>query len=145
MSNKFFDKYAVITTKDNKKINIKKLRIYVGGKKKYYGKKYIIFPDSEGYQDQVHFVDEVYSLDNNILRFLSDTLEKPMIINTIEHSIDNSEEKPITVIQDYEDSKTEILSIPDITRFESDLIVMENEKIISKDKENKKGFLLLRK
>lgn len=146
MSNKYFDRYAVITTKDKKKINIKKSRFYIGGNKKYYGKKYIIVPDTEGYKDKVHFIDEIYSFDNNILRFLSSTYKKPVIINTIEHSKDNSEEIPITVIQDYEESETEILSVSDIIDFESDLAVMDHKKIVSKDElKDKKGFLLLKK
>lgn len=148
---KYFDKYAKITTKDNRKFNIKKLRIYIGGKKKYYGKKYIVIPDTKGFQDKVSFIDEIYSLDNNILRYLSSTYTKPIIINTIEHSIDNSEEKPITVIYDYEDASTEILSLSDIVDFESDLAVMNHKKIIPRDQlkekkfKEKRGFILLKR
>ncbi len=151
MKNKYFDKYAIITTKDNKKYNIKKIRFYIAGKKHYYGKKYVIFPDKEEFHEEVHLLNEIYSFDNSIIRYLSDTFKNPVILNTIEHTNNNSEEKPITVIQEYEENKTEILSIPEIVKFESDLMVIEHNKIKLKDKEKekerKKGIkmLILRK
>lgn len=138
IKNKFFDKGATITTKNNKKYNIRKLRIYVGGKINYYGKQYVITPEDKEDNAPFRIIDEVYSLDNYRFRFLSDVIKNPVIFDTIEYSSDHSEERPIKVISDYDDVTTEINSIPEIVKFDSDLIVYEKDKIYSKTNDNSK-------
>lgn len=143
MSNKYFDKYAQITTKDNKKYRIVKRRLYIANGKNYYGKKYIIIPETEGYKD-MHLVNEIYSFDDNVLRILSDTYHSPKTLNTIEHSNDNSEDKPITVITDFDSNETEILSVTDIKKFESDKMIFDDKKYTLKKDEMKPKFNILR-
>ena len=143
MGNNLFDKYAEITTNDNKTYKIVKRRLYIAKGKNYYGKKYIMIPESNN-QEDMHFVDEVYSFDDNVLRFLSDTYHKPTILNTIEHSIDKSIDKPITIITDFDSEETEILSIGNIRKFESDKLYIDNKKTIKKD-EMKPKFNILKK
>ena len=141
MANKYFDKYAQITTADNKKYKIVKRRLYIANGKNYYGKKYIIIPEVDSYSD-MHLIDEIYSFDDNVLRFLSNTYHNPTILNTIEHSADNSEDKPITVITDYNEQETEILSVPNIKKFESDKMIIDNKKYVKKDQMQPKFNIL---
>ena len=135
--NKYFNKYARITTNDNKIFNIRKIRMYVGGNIHYYGKQYVITPENSTDED-TRIIDEIYSLDGKRFRFLSDTIKKPVILDTIEHSPDNTEDRPIRVITEYEDAKTEIISIPDINKFESDLCIYENDKFYDKSNSDEK-------
>ncbi len=139
--NKYFDKFATITTKDNKIFNIRKMRIYIGGKINYYGKQYIITPEIEGKEQDFKIINDIYSFDNDRLRFLSDSFKKPIVFDTIEHSVDNSIEKPIRVIQEYDESLTQIDSISNIVKIESDLIIYENDKIINKTEQKQKRNL----
>lgn len=124
MANKLFNEYAVITTKDKKTYNIQKERIFIGGKTNYYGKLYIITSDSDT-ENKLHIVNEVYSFDNNRLRFLSDIYSSPKKFKTIEHSQDHSIENKITVIETYDTKTNEICSIGNIQSFHSDLIDYE--------------------
>lgn len=139
--NKYFDKFATITTKDNKIFNIRKMRIYIGGKINYYGKQYIITPEIEGKEQDFKIINDVYSFDNDRLRFLSDSFKNPIVFDTIEHSVDNSIEKPIRVIQEYDESLTQIDSISNIVKIESDLIIYENDKIVNKTEQKQKRNL----
>lgn len=133
-NNKYLKNYARITTSDNKVFTIKKIRIYIGGKINYYGKQYVIKPENSENND-LKILDEIYSLDEkeHRFRFLSDTISNPVIFDTIEHSADNSEEKPIRVIEDYENFKTEIISIPNVVTFESDTCIYNKGKLIDKN------------
>ena len=140
--NKYFDKFAHITTNDDKTYRIVKRRLYIANGKNYYGKKYIIVPEQNENED-IHFVDDVYSLDDNVLRFLSDTYHNPSILHTIEHSNNNSIDNPITIITDFDSEETEILSVDNIKKFESDKIIIENKKYVKKD-DMKPKFNILR-
>ena len=128
MSNKLFNEYAIITTKDKKIYNIQKERIYIGGKTNYYGKLYVI-TSNNNVDNKLHIIDEVYSFDNSRLRFLCDIYNSPKKFNTIEHAQNNSVENKITVVESYDTKTNEICSIGNIESIHSDLIDYEsNEK-----------------
>lgn len=133
MKKQLFDEYATFTTKDNRTYNIQKERIYIGGKSDYYGKLYIITSDDKS--KDMHVIDEIYSFDNNRLRFLEDIYSNTDKFKTIEHSQNNSIDRPITVVRDYETRVRELNSIGDIKEFHSDLMDYHTDTII-KEKDN---------
>ncbi|MBR4830671.1 MAG: hypothetical protein IKZ96_02775 [Bacilli bacterium] len=68
--------------------------------------------------DDINVVSEIYSFDDNRLRFLMDTYKDAKVFDTEMH--DNGKELPITVIEKYDDKKQSIRSL-DVLKFESDM------------------------
>ena len=68
--------------------------------------------------DDVSIISEIYSFDDNRLRFLMDTYKDAKVFDTEMH--DNGKELPITVIEKYDDKKQSIRSL-DVLKFESDI------------------------
>ena len=118
---KLFKKKATITTSNNETYNIKAGRYFIMpkyGKRRHkhvYGNKY-----TESLKpNDISFIGEIFSFDDNRLRFLKETYKDTKIFDTEEH--DNGIERPITVIEAYDDMSKQISSIGNIVRFESDI------------------------
>ena len=126
---KLFKKKATITTSNNETYNIKAGRYFIMpkyGKRRHkhvYGNKYVITkvePETESLKpNDISFIGEIFSFDDNRLRFLKETYKDTKIFDTEEH--DNGIESPITVIEAYDDMSKQISSIGNIVRFESDI------------------------
>ena len=127
--NKLFNKTATITTSNNDKYEIKSSRYFImpkRGKKRYkhrYGNACTITklnPNEETLKvNDISFIGEIYSFENNRIRFLED---KYIGVNSFDTEMhDNGKELPITVIETYDDKKQTISSIGDIIEFKSDI------------------------
>ena len=153
---KYFKRSATITTSNNDTYKIETRRYFVMPK---YGKKRIKHKygnactitklDKNNNSDvltpnDISFIGEIYSFENNRLRFLQDTYKGVKAYDTELH--DNGKELPITVIETY-DSKTQcITSIGDIIEFKSDIddqsykLDIKILKLLLKEKSNKKDL-----
>ena len=128
--NKLFKKSATITTSDNGKYQIESSRVFIMPKyrknyriKHKYGNEFTIKKVSENGEPlvtkDISFIGEIYSFDNDRLRFLMDTYKDATVIDTELH--DNGKELPITVIENYSDKTQCIASIGNIIKFDSDI------------------------
>ena len=134
---KYFDKKLEITTKD-KTYNIEKVQLFIHDSSSFCGEAYILREDS----GDLLRIKEVYSLEKNRLRFLYDKFEDPKTYETFEKSEDGSTETPIMVIESCKKKTTNIGSIGNIKKINSDRI----EKAEDKSKEFQPLILkLLRK
>lgn len=128
--NKLFKKSATITTSNNDTYKIESGRYFIMPK---FGKKRIKHQygnackitridknqDEVLSPNDVSFIGEIFSFENNRLRFLQSTYTDVKAFDTELH--DNGKELPITVIETYGDKTSRISSIGDIVKFESDI------------------------
>lgn len=128
---KLFNKYLTITTNDNTKIRLEKKYIYFNDSSEYCGQRYIVTSDKFN-KKNLYVLREIYSLENNRLRYLYEKYSDVTLVDTIEKQNDGSE-KNITVVECYSEKKSLIGSIGNITRIDSDIL---------KEKENKKHKIL---
>lgn len=131
-----FDKYLYVTTTNEEKYKIEKKKIYINGSSSFYGKKYIVTSDKLNNKN-LYILKNIYSLEDNRLRFCYEEYPNAKLVNTIEKYDDNSE-KRILVIEKYDDKKTLIGSIGNIKRIDSDKLDEINER-----KRRKSGKLRL--
>ena len=127
--NKLFNKKATITTSNNDKYQIESSRFFIMPKykrnrriKHKYGNEFTITKLVDGeplVTNDISFIGEIYSFDNNRLRFLMDTYKDATMFDTELH--DNGKELPITVVEDYSDKTQCIASIGNIIKFDSDI------------------------
>ncbi len=128
--NKLFRKSATITTSNNDKYVIESGRYFIMPKrsknrriKHKYGNAYTITKvestDETLKPNDISFIGEIYSFENNRLRFLENTYKDVHAFDTELH--DNGKELPITVIETYGDRTQTISSIGDIIKFDSDI------------------------
>ena len=126
-----FKRKATITTSNNDKYKIESSRYFIMPmyKNKHrirhkYGNAFTITkvlpPEEETLKpNDISFIGEIYSFDDNRLRFLQDTYKDATAFDTEMH--DNGKELPITVIEKYDQKVQTIESIGDIVKFESDI------------------------
>lgn len=129
--NKLFNKSATIITSNNDKYVIESGRYFIMPKRKNnhrnkhkYGNACTITkvePETNELliPNDISFILETYSLEDNRLRFLEETFKNTKSFDTEEHN--NGKELPITVVEGYEDKVKSITSIGDIVVFESDI------------------------
>lgn len=134
---KLFDKYLNITTSNETKYNINKKEIYINDSSSSYGQKYIVTSDKLN-KKNLYILKEIYSFEDNRLRYSYELYTNVKLVNTVEKMTDNSE-KNITVIEKYDDKKVLIGSIGNIRRIDSDKLDEINEK----RKQKKDGILRL--
>lgn len=72
--------------------------------------------------NDVSVISEIYSFDDNRLRFLMDTYKGTKTYDTEMH--DNGKELPITVVEKY-DSKIQTIESLEVLKFESDIVTKE--------------------
>lgn len=134
---KLFDKYLDITTSNETKYNIKKKDLYINDSSSLYGQKYIVTSDKLN-KKNLYILKEIYSFEDNRLRYCYELYTNVKLVNTIEKMPDNTE-KSITVVERYDDKKVLIGSIGNIKRIDSDKLDEINEK----RKQKKDGILRL--
>lgn len=115
---KLFDKHLDIITNETDRIHIEKKKIYINDFSEFYGEKYIVTSDKFN-KKNLYILKEIYSLDNNRLRYLYERYTNVLLVDTIEKKEDGSEER-VTVIEYYDDKKSLIGSIGNINRIDSD-------------------------
>ena len=126
---KLFNKKATIITSNNDKYLLERSRFFIMPRK---GRKRIrhkfgnvctinrLDEDNNKLEvKDVSIISEIYSFENNRLRFLIDTYKGANVYSTEMH--DNGKELPITVVESYDDKIQYISSIGDIVRVESDI------------------------
>lgn len=124
---KLFDKYLIITTSKEDKFNIKKENIYINdSSESYYGQRYVVTSDKLNNKN-LYILRNIYSLEDNRLRYSYDKYSNVKIVNTIEKMEDNSEKK-LLVVETYEKKETLIGSIGNIRRIDSDKLQKEEKK-----------------
>ena len=139
---KMFDNYMDITYTDNsskkyKKIHIEKQNIFIHDFPSFYGTANIIEENGN-----IYIIKEVYSLENNRLRYSYDKFENVKSYNTQERTPDGTE-IPIKIIEAFTDKVTCIGSIGNIKSIDSDKInIKDNDGL---DKETSLILRLLRK
>ena len=122
-----FKKQATITTPDGCYV-LERKRYFImphRGVRKYkhkYGNICTISKLDENnnklHLDNVGVISEIYSFDDNRLRFLMDTYKGIKSYDTEMH--DNGKELPITVVEKYDEKKQSIESL-DVIKFDSDI------------------------
>lgn len=122
-NNKLLNKYANITTFDGKKYKIRPKNFYISNNN--FG-EVLVVKAKDSSNKNLYILKEVYSLDNNRLRFLCDIYKDVNTFSTIEKNI-NGEEKRIIVLNDYQDYKERIMSIGNIKSMKTDLINIEEK------------------
>ncbi len=136
---KIFDKNLDITTKEGKTYHIEKKETYIHGYSSFIGEAKVMLKDNN-----LYVLKEVYSYDNNRLRYSYNKYENVKAFNSYEKCIDGTE-KPILVIENYEKMNTYIGSIGNITKINSDKLDQINEntkekplilKLLKKNKKN---------
>ena len=153
---KLFNKTATITTSNNDTYKIESGRYFIMpkyGKRRYrhrYGNAFTITKldnNKEGElltPNDISFIGEIYSFENNRLRFLQDTYKDVKAFDTELH--DNGKELPITVIEGYDEKTQCISSIGDIIEFKSDIeeqsykLDIKILKLLLKEKSEKKDL-----
>lgn len=154
---KLFNKSATITTSNNDKYEIKSGRYFIMPKrnknrriKHKYGNIYTISKVNQNESEDtlkvndISTIGEIYSFENNRIRFLKNTYKNVHAFDTEMH--DNGKELPITVIETYDDKTQCIASIGDIIEFKSDIeeqsykLDIKILKLLMKEKSNKKDL-----
>lgn len=130
---KLFDKYLEITANRTDKIRVEKKKIYINDSSEYYGERYIVTSDKFNKRN-LYILREIYSLDNNRLRYLYERYNDVKLVETIETKEDGFEEK-ITVVEYYKEKKSLIGSIGNIKKIDSDIL---------KENDNKKHNRILK-
>jgi len=120
--NKLFDNYLDITTKDNKNVHIERKKIVVHDSLDFYGEANIIQKNND-----IYIIKEVYSLEKNRLRYSYIKLDNVKAYTTIE-KMDDGLECPIYMIEKYDKIKTNVSSIGNIKKINSDKIEKINKK-----------------
>lgn len=129
---KLFDKYLSITTTDDEVYKIEKKNIQFIAPSLYYGEKYVITSDKINSKN-LYILKEIYSLEDNRLRFCLEKYINVKLVNSIEKKEDNSEAS-ILVVKECDDMKVLNDSIGNIKRIDSDkLEEMNNAKKRKKD------------
>ncbi len=134
MNKKLFNSRLNITTEDNNQYLIEKKHIFIHGSSVNYSVADIM---KKG--NNVYVIKEIYSFDDNRIRFSYTEFENAKVFETIEK--ENGEELPVTVIENYDNEKTFIGSIGNIIELSSDI----DEKGYNKHKDKTKILKLLKK
>lgn len=134
---KLFDEYLDIKTTNEAKYSIQKKDIYINDSSSFYGQRYIVTSDKLNNKN-LYVLKEIYSFEDNRLRYSCERYTNVKIVNTIEKTPDNTE-KPILVVEKYDDKQILINSIGNIKRIDSDKLDEMNEK----RKQKKDGILRL--
>ena len=140
--NKLFDKYLDITTKDDKTYRIEHKNVLICDANTLYGKINVLEMNNN-----IYIIKEVYSLENNILRYSYIEYNSPKYYTSIEKH-DDGNETPIFVIESFKSKKTHIGSINNIKNINSDKIEKINNKykdqplILKLLRRNKKGEII---
>ena len=104
--------------------------LYIPSKNYYISKSnfgdVLVVKAKDSTNKNLYIVKEVYSLDDNRLRFLCDIYKDVNTFSTIEKNI-NGDEKKIIVLNDYQDYKERIMSIGNIKSIKTDLINIEEK------------------
>ena len=139
-----YDKYLFITTTNGSKYKIEKKNIYINDSSSFYGDRYILKSDKDN--KDLYILHEIYSLEDNRLRFCYEVYKNVKLVTTIEKDEDNNE-RNILVVETYDNNSKQVLigSIGNIARIDSDKIDELNTKknngilrlvLKPKDKEN---------
>lgn len=123
--NKLFDKTLDITTKNDKKFHIENRRLYIHDFSFNQDKANIII---EG--NNIYVIREVYSYDNDRIRYLYDVYEDIKSYETYEKSDDGSKEIPTYVVESYKRKSTCIGSIGNIVKIDSDKALRPNNRVV---------------
>ncbi len=134
---KMFDRYLDITTTGDEKYHIEKKKVYINDSSEFYGDKYIVTSHVLN-DNNLYVLSEIYSLEDKRLRYLYDKYTNVKVVETIEKDEDGNEYH-ISVIETYEDKKTLIGSIGNISRIDSDKLMEANER----NKQKKDNILRL--
>lgn len=136
-----FDEYLDITTIDDEKYRIEKKKIYINDSSSFYGQKYVIMSEKLN-KKNLYILRKIYSLENNRLRYSYDEYANAKLVNTIEKTEDDQEER-LLVIENYDNKNDNeigmIGSIGNIKRIDSDKLDEINEN----KKQKKNGILRL--
>ena len=127
MDKKLFNKKLQIITEDNKEYIIEKKNIFIHGSLTDYSTADIMKKDKN-----VYIIKEIYSFDDNRMRFSYIEYENAKVFETIEK--EDGEEVPVMVIENYDNEKTFVGSIGNIIELSSDLNIKEHDKHKDKPK-----------
>ena len=132
--NKLFNKNLTIITKDEKTYHIQYKEVLIHDSSSFNGKANVIEKDNN-----VYLIKEVYSLERNRLRYSYTKYENVKSYNTIEKDSEGHE-KPILVVENFKRKTTQIGSIGNIVKIDSDIKSKENDKplILKLIRRNKK-------
>lgn len=132
---KLFDKYLSITTTNDEKFKIEKKKIYINDSSSFYGQKYVVTSDKLNNKN-LYILREIYSLEDNRLRYCYERYTNVKLVDTIEKKEENKEER-LLVVESYDDKKVLIGSIGNIRRIDSDKLDEIND-----NKKQKKNNIL---
>lgn len=141
-NNNMFDKKLEITT-DNDTIIIEKKQILIHGSFSFEGEAYVMSYLNEKDNKNVYIVREIYSYDDDRLRFSYDVYLNAKAFNTIER-VEEGTEVPVFVIESCDDVKRHYIgSIGNIKTLVSDKQPAKQEKnkileLIRKNKSEQK-------
>ena len=122
MSDKLFNDYLIISTSDEKKYEIKKKKVFIHNSSLEYKIADIMIKDGN-----IYIIKEIYSYEDNRIRFSYDQYTDVKAFDTIE--IEEGKEVPIMVIEKYGHVKTFVGSIGNIKSLSSDLIDNTSKKV----------------
>lgn len=138
---KLFDKYLSITTTDDEVYKFEKKNIQFVAPSLYYGERYVITSDNTSDKlnnKNLYILRDIYSLEDNRLRFCFEEYINVKLVNSIEKKEDNSETS-ILVVEKCADKKVLNDSIGNIRRIDSDKLEEMN-----KAKQQKKNGIIRR-
>ena len=133
--NKLFNNYLDITTKDGKSFHIEKKDVLIHAETPITG-----IANVYQRKNNVYVITEVYSLEDNRLRYSYIKFEDAKAYNTIEKQ-NNGKESSVYVIENYSNVTQNVGSIGNIIKLESD----KTEKINKKSKDKMLILRLLQK
>ena len=122
MNDKLYNDYLIISTSDEKIYRIEKKKIFIHNSSLDCKIADIMKKDGN-----IYIIKEIYSYEDNRIRFSYDQYTDVKAFDTIE--IEDGKEVPIMVIEKYNQIKTFVGSIGNITSLSSDLIDNTHKKI----------------
>ncbi len=123
---KLFDKKLSIITKEGKTYNIEKKQILIHGYSSFVGEAKVMLKNNN-----LYVLKDVYTFDNNRLRYSYDRYQNVKAFETYEKKDDGNEQQ-ILVIERYDRLNTLIGSIGNIDKIYSDKINTKNDNFKSK-------------